>query len=187
MDNIFEILIYAFIIISFLSSIFKKRKKQQQQKPPVRQPQSDEYSQTEVAVPQEQRKEEYDVLKELEDFFKVGEESTRQQIPVPVPPEQPKIPDMEEHVRTDSWHAKTESEHYVNEWERKKSEVKKIISSVDSSIEKKAALFEASLDKKDATFSSIALAVKSKMKNPSTLKEYIIFSEILGKPKALRR
>ncbi len=134
-----------------------------------------------------QRKEEYDVLRELEDFFKVGEESTRQQIPVPVPPEQPKIPNMEEHVRTDSWHAKTESEHYVNEWERKKSEVKKIISSVDSSIEKKAALFEASLDKKDATFSSIALAVKSKMKNPSTLKEYIIFSEILGKPKALRR
>jgi len=48
-------------------------------------------------------------------------------------------------------------------------------------------MFEASLDKKDIAFSSIALAVKSKMKNPSTLKEYIIFSEILGKPKALRR
>ena len=187
MDNIFEILIYAFIIISFLSSIFKKRKKQQQQKPSAQQSQSDEYSQAEIAVPQAQPKEEYDVLRELEDFFKVGEEPTRKQIPVPVPPEQQKIPNMEEHVRTDSWHAKTESEHYVNEWERKKSEVKKIISSVDPSIEKKAALFEASLDKKDATFSSIALAVKSKMKNASTLKEYIIFSEILGKPKALRR
>ena len=186
MDNIFEILIYVIIIISFLSSIFKK-KKQQQQKPTAQQPQSDEYSQAEVAVPQAQPKEEYDVLKELEDFFKVGEEPTRQQIPVPVPPEQPKIPDMEEHIRTDPWHARTESEHYVDDWERKKSEVKKIISSVDSSIEKKAALFESSLDKKEATFSSIALAVKSKMKNPSTLKEYIIFSEILGKPKALRR
>jgi len=186
MDNVFEILIYVIIIISFLSSIFKK-KKQQQQKPTAQQPQSDEYSQAEVAVPQAQPKEEYDVLKELEDFFKVGEEPTRQQIPVPVPPKQPKIPDMEEHIRTDPWHARTESEHYVDDWERKKSEVKKIISSVDSSIEKKAALFESSLDKKEATFSSIALAVKSKMKNPSTLKEYIIFSEILGKPKALRR
>jgi hypothetical protein len=186
MDNIFEILIYVIIIISFLSSIFKK-KKQQQQKRTDQQPQSDEYSQAEVAVPQTQPKEEYDVLKELEDFFKVGEEPTRQQIPVPVPPEQQKIPDMEEHIRTDPWHARTESEHYVDDWERKKSEVKKIISSVDSSIEKKAALFESSLEKKEATFSSIALAVKSKMKNPSTLKEYIIFSEILGKPKALRR
>jgi hypothetical protein len=186
MDNIFEILIYVIIIISFLSSIFKKKKKQQQ-KPPVIQTQQEEYSQAEVSVPQTQPKEEYDVLKELEDFFKVGDEPTKQQIPVPVPPKQPKIPNMEEHVRTDSWHAKTESDHYVDEWERRKSEVKKIISSVDSSIEKKAALFEASLDEKDATFSSIALAVKSKMKSPSTLKEYIIFSEILGKPKALRR
>lgn len=185
MDNIFEILIYVIIIISFLSSIFKK-KKQQQQKPPARAPQQEEYPQADVTIAQTQPKEEYDVLRELEDFFKVGEEPTRQQIPVPVPP-QPNIPNMEEHVRTDSWHAKTESEHYVNEWERKKSEVKKIISSVDSSIEKKAALFEASLDKKDATFNSIALAVKAKMRNPSTLKEYIIFSEILGKPKALRR
>lgn len=183
MDNVFEILIYVIIIISFLSSIFKK-KKQQKQKPPV---QEVEYSQAEVSVPKTQPKEEYDVLKELEDFFKVGDEPTKQQIPVPVPPKQTKIPNMEEHVRTDSWHAKTESEHYVDEWERRKSEVKKIISSVDSSIEKKAAMFEASLDKKDTTFSSIALAVKSKMKNPSTLKEYIIFSEILGKPKALRR
>jgi len=186
MDNVFEILIYVIIIISFLSSIFKK-KKQQRQKPPAQQPQQEEYSQAEVSVPQTRPKEEYDVLKELEDFFKVGEESTRQQIPVPVPPEQPTIPDMEEHIRTDPWNARTESEHYVDDWERKKSEVKKIISSVDSSIEKKAALFESSLDKKEATFSSIALAVKSKMNNPSTLKEYIIFSEILGKPKALRR
>jgi len=186
MDNIFEILIYVIIIVSFLSSIYKK-KKQQQQKPPVRQPQTDKTYQTEVAVPQTGKKEEYDILRELEDFFKVGEEPGRQQIPVPVPSQQQKAPDIEEHTSTDSWHAKTESEHYDDEWERKKSEVKKIISSVDSSIEKKAALFEASLDKKDATFSSIALAVKSKMKNPSTLKEYIIFSEILGKPKALRR
>ena len=186
MDNFFEILIYLIIIVSFLSSIFKK-KKQQQQRPPARQPQADETNQTEVAIPQTEKKEDYDILRELEDFFKVGEEPGRQQIPVPVPPQQQKAPDMGEHTLTDSWHAKTESEQYVDEWERKRSEVKKIVTSVDSSIEKKAALFEASLDKKDMAYSSIALSVKSKMKNPSTLKEYIIFSEILGKPKALRR
>jgi hypothetical protein len=48
-------------------------------------------------------------------------------------------------------------------------------------------MFEESLERKESVYSSIALTVKSKIKNPSTLKEYIIFSEILGKPKALRR
>jgi hypothetical protein len=188
MDNVFEILIYLIIIVSFLSSIFKKKRQQQQQKPSIPQSQSDEYVQPEVVVPQTEKKEDYDILRELEDFFKVGEEPGRQQIPVPVPQELPKkMTPIEEHNRTESWQTPTKSEHYVDEWEQKKSEVKKIISSVDSSIEKKAAMFEASLDKKDTTYSSIALAVKSKMKNPSTLKEYIIFSEILGKPKALRR
>ncbi len=81
MDNLFEILIYVIIIISFLSSIFKK-KKQQQQKPPMRQTQQEEYyqaEQTEVSVPQTQSKEEYDILRELEDFFKVGDVPTEQE------------------------------------------------------------------------------------------------------------
>lgn len=186
MDNVFEILIYLIIIISFLSSIFKK-KQQPQKKPPVQRPQKDDYYQDEVVIPQTEKKEEYDILKELEDFFKVGEEPGKPQIPIPVPTEQQKVPDVGEHTRSDNWQTSTESEHYVDAWERKKSAVKKIISSVDSSIEKKAAMFEESLEKKETSYSSFALAVKSKMKNPSTLKEYIIFSEILGKPKALRR
>jgi hypothetical protein len=187
MDNLFEILIYVIIIVSFLSSIFKK-KKRQQQKTPAQQPQTDEYYQTEVSVPQTKTKEEYDVLKELEDFFKVGNEPAGQQIPMPVPQEQPKkMTPIEEHKRTESWQTPTASEHIADDWERKKEEVSKRVARVDSSVEKKAAMFEASLDKKETTFSSIAMAVKSKMKNPSTLKEYIIFSEILGKPKALRR
>lgn len=188
MDNLFEILIYVIIIISFLSSIFKK-KKQQQQKPPIRQTQQDEYyqaEQTEVSIPQPQSKQEYDILRELEDFFKVGDESTVRKVPVPQQPAE-SVPTLEEHTKSEDWKSPTESEHYVDQWERKKTEVKKIISSVDSSIEKKAAMFEESLERKESVYSSFALAVKSKMKNPSTLKEYIIFSEILGKPKALRR
>jgi hypothetical protein len=185
MDNLFEILIYVIIIISFLSSIFKK-KKQQQQRPPMRQTQQEEYSQTEVAAPQTQSRGEYDILRELEDFFKVGDESTVRKIPVPQQPAE-SVPSLEEHTKSEDWKSPTESEHYVDQWERKKTEVKKIISSVDSSIKKKAAMFEESLERKESVYSSFALAVKSKMKNPSTLKEYIIFSEILGKPKALRR
>jgi hypothetical protein len=187
MDNFFEILIYAIIIISFLSSIFKKRK-QQQQKPPEQQPQPEDYYQAEVSIPQTKPKEEYDILRELEDFFKVGNEPGKQQIPVPIPQEQSKrMTHIEEQTRTESWQTPTLSEHIADDWERKKEEVNKRIARVDSSIEKKAALFEESLGKKESVSSSIALSVKSKMKTPSTLKEYIIFSEILGKPKALRR
>jgi hypothetical protein len=185
MDNVFEILIYLIIIISFLSSIFKK-KKQQQQKPPVRQPQQEEHYQTEASVPQTQSKEEYDILKELEVFFKVGDAPTEKKLPAPE--QQTKsFPSVDEHTKSEDWKTPTESEHYADLWERKKTEVKKLIASVDSSIEKKAAMFEESLEKHESVYSSIALSVKSKMKNPSTLKEYIIFSEILGKPKALRR
>jgi hypothetical protein len=188
MDNLFEILIYVIIIISFLSSIFKK-KKQQQQKPPMRQTQQEDYyqaEQTEVSVPQSQSKEEYDILRELEDFFKVGNEQIERRVPAPQPQNE-SLPSVEEHTKSEDWKSPTESEHYVDQWERKKTEVKKIISSVDSSIEKKAAMFEESLERKESVYSSIALTVKSKIKNPSILKEYIIFSEILGKPKALRR
>ncbi|NWG28010.1 MAG: hypothetical protein HXY48_05685 [Ignavibacteriaceae bacterium] len=188
MDNVFEILIYLIIIISFLSSIFKK-KQQPQKKPPVQQPHQEDYyhtEQVEVSAPQSERKEDYDILRELEDFFKVGDESAAQKVPVPQQPAD-SVPTLDEHTKSESWQTPTSSEHVTDEWERKKSEVKKIIASVDSSIEKKAAMFEESLEKHEPVYSSIALSVKSKMKNPSTLKEYIIFSEILGKPKALRR
>jgi len=185
MDNLFEILIYVIIIISFLSSIFKK-KKQQQQKPPTQQPQPEDYYQAEVSIPQTKPKEEYDILKELEVFFKVGTEPTKQEIPIPQ--EQPKkMTHIEEQTRTESWQTPTLSEHVADVWERKKDEVSKRVARVDSSVEKKAAMFEESLERKESVYSSVALSVKSKMKNPSTLKEYIIFSEILGKPKALRR
>ncbi len=187
MDNLFEILIYLIIIISFLSSIFKK-KKQQQQKPPVQQPQQEDYyqaEQTEVSVPQSQRKEEYDILRELEDFFKVGDESP---IKVPVPQEQPEIVvTADEHKRGEIWQEKTESEHKTDDWESKKEELTKRVSRINSKIERQSAMFESSLERKESAFSNIALSVRSKFTQPETLQEYIIFSEILGKPKALRR
>ena len=186
MDNIFEILIYLIIIISFLSSLFKK-KKPQQKRPSSQHPKEEEYTGREVATAQTKPAEDYDILRELEDFFKVGDDSDGGKETVSQQQTAPMTTSMEEHVESDSWHAPTESEHVMDRWERKKSEVKKIMAGVDSAIEQKAALFEQSLGKKETDYSTLALAVKSKMKNPSTLKEYIIFSEILGKPKALRR
>ena len=186
MDNFFEILIYLIIIISFLSSILKK-KKQQQQKPPARTYQQEEYPHADVSVTQP--KEEYDVLKEIEDFFKVGSEIPGQERPTVAKPEEPEsIIQTKEHLKSDSWHSPTASEHsYADDWERKKAEVKKKTSRVDSGIEKQAAKFEESLQKTKPLAGEIASLLKTRIKNPSTLKEYIIFSEILGKPKALRR
>jgi hypothetical protein len=184
MDNVFEILIYLIIIISFLSSFFKKKK--QQQRSPTRQPKTDEHYQAEVAVPQTQSKEEYNILKEFEDFFKVGDEPIVWE--VPAQQHQPeKVATDEEHTRGEIWQEKTNSEHSVDIWERKKEEVTKRLTSIDSDIEKRAALFEDSLERKEQVYSDIARSVRTKFKNPATLKEYIVFSEILGKPKALRR
>lgn len=190
MDNVFEILIYLIIIISFLSSIFKKKKQQPQKRPPVQQPQRDDYyqaEQPEASVPQSQQKEEYDILRELEDFFKVGDESTEIKIPKPQETYSENVPTAEEHVSTETWKEESLAENIRNEWERKKEEVSKKQAKVDSVIEKQAAMFETSLERKEALFSSISLSVRSKFTKPETLKEYVIFSEILGKPKALRR
>jgi len=186
MDNIFEILIYVIIIISFLSSIFKKKK---QQRPPAQQPRPDDYYQTEAQVPQSEKKEDYDIMRELEDFFKVGNELPEQERTTTSKPERPvTIIQSKEKSESNDWHTPTASEHsYTNDWDRKRTEVKKILGSVDSAIEKKAAMFEESLGKKEKSYSSIAMTVKTKIGNPSTLKEFIIFSEILGKPKAMRR
>jgi len=184
MDNFFEILIYLIIIISFLSSIFKK-KQQQQKRPPAQQPDHDENYQSEVSATQSRPKD-YDILRELEVLFKGGEVSTDKSTPIPQQKTET-LSSMEEREEFDSWHEPTKSEHTIDNWERKKGEVQKILAGVDSAIEKKAAEFEDSLWKKEKEFSGIALSIRSRFKSPSTLTEYIIFSEILGKPKALRR
>jgi len=184
MDNFFEILIYLIIIISFLSSIFKKRQ-QQQKRPPAQQPKPDDNYQTEVST-NESKPKDYDILRELEDFFKSGDMSTEKKTQVPQQQTETTV-SIEEKEEFDSWHEPTRSEHTVDNWERKKGEVQKILAGVDSAIEKKAAEFEDSLWKKGKEFNGVALSIRSKFKSPSTLKEYIIFSEILGKPKALRR
>ena len=184
MDNFFEILIYLIIIISFLSSIFKK-KQQQQKRPPAQQHEPDDNYQSEVPTTQSTSKD-YDILRELEDLFKSGNVPTENRTQIP-PQQTEKTLPMDEHVQSDSWHEPTKSEHTLDNWERKKEEVQNILSGVDAAIEKKAAQFEDSLWKKQNDFTGLALSIRTKFKSPGTLKEYIIFSEILGKPKAFRR
>lgn len=188
MDNVFEILIYLIIIISFLSGLLKKKDKKK--RPPVQRPQTQEPADREVTVARTSPKEEYDILKELEDFFKVGgpEAETGQSQPIPSPVESAESVDFDEHVQSDEWHQPTASEHrYTNIWKEKQSELSGKKSKIDSGVEEQAAKFEKQLKKKKTAASEISKKIRNKLQDPASLKDYIVISEIMAKPKAFRK
>ena len=192
MDNIFEYLIYGFIIISFISSFFKKKKPLPKVPPDQTTPQRTGMTKNKIVdiPPSQVRKaEEYDILKEIEGFFNVGQpkqseskvhtdkkiyegaENREKYIPVP----------------EKSFHTTTSSEHiFYNSSDIKKIEQKKK-KKLSPIIEKQASAYDESLIRKDSASVGIIRNINKRLKNPTTLKEYIIISEIIGKPKALKR
>ncbi|MBT8378749.1 MAG: hypothetical protein KJN64_05940 [Ignavibacteria bacterium] len=186
MDNFFEILIYVLIIISFLSGLFKKKNKKK--RPPLQRPQTQDSVDSEPVAVQTPRKEEYDVLKEIEDFFKVGDEKTEAK------PQQTSLPKTEErvsykeHIDSDQWHQPTASEHkYTDVWKKKEKEVEVKKSKIDSEIEQQAVEFEKHLKRNKSAKREISSKIKERLKKPASLKDYIVIAEIMGKPKAFRR
>ncbi|UCH64702.1 MAG: hypothetical protein JSW63_08730 [Ignavibacterium sp.] len=195
MDNIFEILIYLFIIISFLSSFLKKKKKaaikqeQVQDQTPDQQPIAGELNAEQAASVQTQE-EEYDILKDFEDFFKVGKTEEKPQIlPHPEPIEEVKPSTKERSgVPEDSFHTKTASEHtFIDPWDVKKTEIDKRKKSLSPDVERQATAFEKYLKKPETSATRISRKIKESIMDPASLKEYVIISEIMGKPKALKR
>lgn len=186
MDNFFEILIYLLIIISFLSGLFKKKDKKK--RPPLQRPQTQDTVDGEPIAVQTPQKEEYDILKEIEDFFKVGDEKNETK------PQQTSLPESEgkinykEHIDSDQWHQPTASEHkYTDVWKKKENEVKANKSKIDSEIEQQAVEFEKHLKRSKSLKSEISNKIKERLKNPASLKDYVVIAEIMGKPKAFRR
>jgi len=193
MDNIFEYLIYGFIIISFISSFFKKKKprpKVQSNQTPHQRTDITENKITDIPPSEVQKAEEYDILKEIEGFFNVG---------------QPKQPEVKVHndekmyegakdranfkaVPEKSFHTTTSSEHtFKNPWDVKRKELEKKKREISPIIEQQASAYEKSLIRKESAATKIIRDINIRLKNPSTLKEYVIISEIIGKPKALKR
>lgn len=190
MDDYFQYLLFLFIIISLLSSFFKKKDKPESKpgttpKPPVRpQPSSTQ--------------ENYDILNEIENMFKT---------PSPQPVKQPgktaikekkykpsehtEDPEWHEenpewHEEDPEWHEEDPSEHRLENWdERRKKAQKKLRQNLNQKILKETKMFEKTLTNKSQVVDIRKNLIK-KMKQPSTLKEYIIISEILGKPKAFQ-
>lgn len=192
MDDIFEVLIYLFIIISVISSFFKKKKRQQRQQVPGSQLNEDEQIRLPVqkAEPEVKEELEINIMKEFEKFFQVGETQKKSS----------KIHDDKEMyegaedrddylpVPEESFHKKTASEHtFVNPWEKKKTEIDKKVAKVDKSIEEQASKYEEHLLKKETAAGEISKEIRTRLKDPSSLKDYIVISEIMGKPKSLSR
>jgi len=207
MDDLFQYLIYGILIFSFLSSFFKKKEppKQTPQKPAQR-PESISYQQRSTKVEPEiitQKNDEYDILRELESLFKGEVNLPKQQLPKQTQYEEyadHKIEDKNLEIITDrrtlrnidqnppvEYKQSVEERNYIEpkgtveqtRWTRQKSKI-------DPNIEASAKEFERVLagpKKQRAAVSEF----NRKLKNPSTVREYILFSEILGKPKALRR
>ncbi len=187
MDDFFQYLIYLFIIISFLSSLFRKKDKTQTKtgtqtyKTPVEtKPQ-----------PKSSPQGEYDILREIESLFKTGSSQQSQKKEETYKEEDFEI--VSEHIKTDSWHEKTQSEHRTTisehipeNWETKKRKVEESRKAVNEKIIKQAELFEKNLRQRSKGKVDLGNTVRQKLRNPASLKDYIIISEIIGKPKAFQ-
>jgi hypothetical protein len=193
MDNLFEYLIYGFILISFISSFFKKKKPLPKESPgqtPLQRTDMMEEDKVQIPVPQQPKAEEYDVLKEIESFFNV--EAT-QQTEKKVHTDKDMYEGAKERenfipVPEKSFHKTTASEHtFTNPWDVKRKELEKRKKKLSPEIEKQASAYEESLIRKDSAATEIIRDINKRLKNPTSLKEYIIISEIIGKPKALKR
>jgi hypothetical protein len=193
MDNLFEYLIYGFIIISFISSFFKKKKrlpKEPSDQTPLQRTDIMENKIVDIPPSQEPKAEEYNILKEIESFFDVGQPQQTEKEVHSDKKMYEGAKDRENYIPVPekSFHTLTASEHtFTNPWDEKRKELEKQKKKLSPEIEKRASAYEESLLKKDSAATGIIRDINERLKNPTSLKEYIIISEIIGKPKALKR
>ena len=205
MDDIFKILIWGIIIFSFLRPLFKKKETPKQtpslkgEKPnPVSYEQKAAVTQPDTFA---QKNDDYDILREIEKMFKGDSNIPDQPKPKQVDPydiyESHEIKDKDLNKINDPRMERSVQDQnpigYRAAYDNEKNLNRKNLATergqnraIDAKTEAEAKNFEkvlAGLHKKSTAQSEF----RRKIKNPTTIKEYVIFSEILGKPKALRR
>ncbi len=205
MDDFIKILIWAIIIISFFSTIFKKKNKLKTSQNAQQDPNSgaDIPKRVEPQRRTVENKEEIDsynvMLSEFENLFKkdagsgksISEEISQSDIPRTKISDKTKIDELEEKKRIiqydSQWHKETASEHtLVDNWEQEEKSMEKK-AAVDFNIENKAKKFEELINQKPEPIGIFKHTIKEKLRHPATLKDYILMSEIIGKPKAKKR
>jgi len=203
MEDFIQVLIILILIISFLSPLFKKKGKQPsgpmpQRKPGPRNPETQEPSaKTEEG--------ESDIFREIADLFKTEFPETPQKAKRQTTIEQrtaaeniparsesqdymgaedvsyEKDQSLTEHSPTVSEHTIDQSFHRPTDWSKRKKP------KIDSSVERRAESFKKLLEKKRPETNIYNLKIRDTLKNPQSLKEYILISEIIGRPKALKK
>lgn len=193
MDNLFEYLIYGFIIISFIISFFKKKKPLPKKPSDLTLHQRTDITEDKIIdIPplQEPKAGEYDILKGIESFFDIGQP---QQTETKVHTDKEMYEgakDRENYIPVPekSFHTLTESEHtFTDPLDIKRKELEKREKKLSPEIDKQAFDYEESLIRRESAATGIIKNIKERLKSPSSLKEYVIISEIMGKPKALKR
>lgn len=180
MDNFFQILFILFIILSFLAPLFKKKPGEQQKKR-QQQPVDDDsnsstsYPSYSTSTTSERDKVNYDILQEIEGMFNKPAETT------PVTETSVNEEKEVEHYKTSEWHEPSKSEATIDdEWHRPTTLAD--YEKEKEFMDEKAKEFEKLLNKKKEV-NIVARNIRNSITNPETLKEYIVISEILGKPR----
>jgi hypothetical protein len=201
MDELFKYLIWVVLIIGLLNSIFKKKKKPvsglpgspnspkdssmgQESEPVYKRTRSEEIDTGTVYTPSPYRDQyntrsyeqpvssdvdEYAIQREIEKMFRNDF--------------QPRVPErLSERVReTATVTAPPAAADSYFKTEEAKPVVRELVTDI---VEERAREFEIQMNKKDDTFNRYSDIIRNKFRDAGDLKEYIIISEILGKPKA---
>ena len=205
MDDLFQYLIYGIIIISFLSSFFKKKEQPKQTPlPKVKQPDSISYQQTNTSVEPEvaaKKNVRYDILREIENMMQGNLKIPEQPKPMQGDPydiyQSHEIKDKDLNLEVDKRLQRSVQDYSPigsrSTYDEAKISPRKTapdrqrqVRTPDSKTEASAKAFEKVLAGPRKQRAAVT-EFNRKLKNPRTVREYILFSEILGKPKALRR
>jgi hypothetical protein len=183
MDNLFELIIFFFVIYSIISSLFGKKKKPQtqQRKKPVQyrsKPEVD--TKTSTAKPSNK-----DILEELFGF-KIPQPETE--------PQSTRNEKYDENLEYSSWDPEKEFDKKVKqresvEYRNIEKDVPDINYDKEVSLEKKKLTRPKSVFQEYETIKKInkkAIGLRNKLRNPETFRDMFIISEIINKPKALR-
>lgn len=186
MDNFFEVLIYLFIIFSFLSPLFKKKKQQNPQSGSKVPDLNTGDRQLKTTPPAE----DYEILKELENLFK---KDTPQKISGSIETQKSES-NLDKNISLEnkpadydesSWHTPTVSEHTENpNWTDSQIKSRMLKPILDKSVDELTKKFVQSEVVKRNMGNPVQSRVREVFSNQKSFREYYIFSEIINKPKA---
>ncbi len=176
MDNFLQILFFLFIIFSFIAPLFKKKKEQQTKAQDQKNPEKQK-----AKAELKKEMEEYDILNEIQGLFKPPEEK---KIPAETQPYAQSYEDTP--YETPEWEKALKTEHTVNdEWHRPTTEAD--YAKESALLDEEAKRIQKFIDDRNKPVNVRLGELRKSIKNPETLKQYFLISEILGKPRAYNK